>query len=82
MKPILATLSLLLSVGLASADITVTGQGKVTYTPDVGTINAGVVSDGKTAAEAWQKNAEIVQKLFAVLKEIRHRTQGHEDRPA
>ena len=70
MKPILATLSLLLCVGLASADITVNGQGKLTYTPDVGYINAGVTSEGKTAAEAWQKNAEIVQKLFAALKEF------------
>ncbi len=69
MKPVLATLSLLLYAAAASANITVTGQGKVTYTPDVGTINAGVASDAKTAAEAWQKNAEIVQKLFAVLKE-------------
>ncbi len=69
MKPVLATLSLLLCAAVASADITVTGQGKVTYTPDIGTVNAGVASDAKTAAEAWQKNAEIVQKLFAVLKE-------------
>ena len=68
MKPILATVSLLLCAAVASADITVTGQGKVKYTPDVGYINAGVTSDGNTAAEAWQKNAEIVQKLFAVLK--------------
>ena len=70
MKPILATLSLLLCVGLASADVTVNGQGKVTYTPDIGTINAGVTSEGKTAAEAWQKNAELVQKLFAALNEF------------
>jgi len=69
MKPVLATLSLLLCVGLASADVTVTGQGKVKYSPDIGTINAGVSSDGQTAAEAWQKNAEVVKKLFAVLKE-------------
>lgn len=69
MKPVLATLSLLLCVGLASADIGVTGQGKVKYTPDVGYINAGAASDGQTAAEAWQKNAEVVKKLFAVLKE-------------
>ncbi len=69
MKPILATLSLLVCAAVASADITVTGQGKVTYKPDVGYINAGISSDGKSAAEAWQKNAEIVQKLFAFLKE-------------
>jgi uncharacterized protein YggE len=68
MKPVLATLSLLLSVGLASANITVTGEGKVKYTPDVGYVNAGVASEGKTAAEAWQKNADVVKKLFEKLK--------------
>jgi uncharacterized protein YggE len=69
-KPVLATLTLLLSVGLASADITVSGQGKITYTPDIGYINAGVSSDGKTAAEAWEKNAEVVKKIFDALKAL------------
>jgi uncharacterized protein len=70
MKPVLATLSLLVCVGLASANITTTGTGKVTYTPDIGYINAGVSSDGKTAADAWDQNAEVVKKLFAALKEL------------
>lgn len=69
MKPVLAAVALLLCAGLASADITVTGQGKVKYTPDLGTINASVSSEGQTAAEAWQNNAEVVKKLFAVLKD-------------
>ena len=68
MKPILATLALLLPIGMASANITVTGEGKVKYTPDVGYINAGVASEGKTATEAWQKNADAVKKLFDALK--------------
>ena len=68
MKPVIATLALLLSVGLASANITVTGDGKMTYTPDIGFVNAAVASEGKTAEEAWQRNAEAVQKLFDALK--------------
>lgn len=68
MKPVLAALALLLPVGLASANITVTGEGKVKYTPDIGYIHAGVASDGKTATEAWQKNADAVKKLFEALK--------------
>ena len=58
MKPVLATLSLLVCAAVASADITVTGQGKVTYKPDVGYINAGISSEGKSAAEAWEKAAK------------------------
>jgi uncharacterized protein YggE len=69
MKPVLAGLALLCSVGLASANITVVGNGKVKYTPDIGTITAGVTSEGATAAEAWQKNGEVVKKLFEVLKQ-------------
>jgi uncharacterized protein YggE len=68
MKPVLASLSLLLCVGLASANITVTGSGKVTYTPDLANLSVGVSSDGQTAAEAWDKNRAIVDKLFEVLK--------------
>ncbi|HZY85420.1 MAG TPA: SIMPL domain-containing protein [Gemmataceae bacterium] len=68
MKALLATLALLACTGLASANVTVTGTGKVTYTPDMAHVAVGVSSDGKTAAEAWQKNAEAVQKLFAALK--------------
>ena len=68
MKVFLATLALLACTGLASANVTVTGTGKVTYTPDLAHVAVGVSSDGKTAAEAWQKNAAVVQKLFAALK--------------
>jgi uncharacterized protein YggE len=68
MKPVLASLALLICSGLASANITVTGTGKVVYVPDIGYISVGVSSDGKTAEEAWQKNSAIVQKLFDALK--------------
>ena len=70
MKAVLATLCTLLCAGLASANITVTGTGKVVYVPDLGILSAGVVTDGKTAAEAWQANAVVVKKLFAALKRL------------
>jgi uncharacterized protein YggE len=70
MKTLYATLCALVLAGSASANITVTGTGKVTYTPDIGYASVGVSSDGKTAAEAWQKNAEIVKKLFTAMKEL------------
>jgi uncharacterized protein len=68
MKTILASLALLACAGLASANVTTTGTGKVVYVPDLGYIYAGVSSDGKTAEEAWQKNADAVKKIFDALK--------------
>ena len=68
MKAFLSTLCALLCVGAASANITVTGTGKVLYTPDLGNIIVGVSSEGKTANEAWNKNRELVARLFEVLK--------------
>ena len=68
MKAFLSTLCALLCVGAASANITVTGTGKVLYTPDLGNIIVGVSSEGKTANEAWNKNRALVARLFEVLK--------------
>lgn len=68
MKAMIATLVALLFAGLASANVSVSGTGKVTYVPDLLHVSVGVSNDGKTANEAWQKNAEAVKKLFEVLK--------------
>jgi uncharacterized protein YggE len=68
MKALLATLCALVLTGAASANVVVTGTGKVTYTPDLAHVHVGVSSDGKTAAEAWQRNGAVVKKLFEVLK--------------
>ena len=70
MKHTLATLVAFAFAGTASAQITVTGTGKVTYVPNMAHVNVSVSSDAKTAAGAWQKNAEIVRKLFSVLKDF------------
>ncbi len=70
MKAILASLCTLAFVGVASANISVPGTGKVTYVPDLAHVNVGASSDGKTAAEAWQKNGEIVRKVFDALQKL------------
>lgn len=68
MKAALATLLTFVCTGLASANVTVTGTGKVVYVPDVGYVSVGVSADGATGDEAWQKNSAVVQKLFDFLK--------------
>src|SRR5437660_2265218 len=78
MKKIFALLALIACTGLACASgatatqptpsITITGNGKVVYVPDVGYIHVGVSSDAWTAADAWKKNEAIVKKIFAALK--------------
>jgi uncharacterized protein YggE len=70
MKKLFATLALFVCTGLASANVTVTGTGKVTYVPDVGYVSVGISSDGATAEEAWQKNSEMVKNVFAALKAL------------
>jgi uncharacterized protein YggE len=69
MKTKLATLAMLVFTGVASAEITMTGNGKITYVPNMAQVSFGVSSDAKTADEAWKANAEIVKKLFQVLHE-------------
>jgi uncharacterized protein YggE len=68
MKALIASLVALVFAGFASANVSVSGTGKVTYVPDLLHVSVGVSSDGKTANEAWQKNEEIVKKLFEALK--------------
>ena len=68
MKALIASVVTLLFAGLASANITVSGNGKVTYVPDLVHVSVGVAGNGKTAAEAWQKNEATVKKLFEALK--------------
>jgi uncharacterized protein YggE len=70
MKAVLAALSLFAFTGLASANINVSGNGKVIYVPDVGYVTVGVVGEGKTAAEAWEKNRLKVEKIFEALKKL------------
>jgi len=68
MKAFLSSLALLVCGGLASANVTVSGQGKGVYVPDIGYVTVGVSSKGKTAQEAWEKNNAAVKKLFDALQ--------------
>ncbi len=77
MKKFVAVLALLACTGFAMASapkakpsITVTGNGKVVYVPDLGYVHVGVSAQGWTAAEAWKKNEEIVNRIFAELKKL------------
>ncbi len=68
MKTALATLIALACAGTASANVTVTGTGKVKYVPNLAHVHVGVSSEADTAAEAWEKNAQAVKRLFEALK--------------
>lgn len=70
MKTTLALLALLAGSTFAQAGITVTGTGKVKYLPDIAHVSIGVQYEDRTANGAWQKNAEAVKKIFAVLKSL------------
>jgi uncharacterized protein len=76
MKKVIATLVLLATTGFAAASaeptpsITITGAGKVLYSPDMGYLHVGVASEGSTAAEAWQKNEAVVKRIFEALKDL------------
>jgi uncharacterized protein YggE len=70
MKALLTCVCLLACSGIASANITLTGTGKVTYTPDLAYVSVGASSDAKTASEAWKRTAALVKKMFEALKRL------------
>lgn len=51
--------------------ISVTGQGKASVSPDMATINTGVISEAKTAGEALILNSATMKKIMAVLTEMK-----------
>jgi uncharacterized protein YggE len=70
-KVLLASIAaLFLAASPSFANITVSGQGKIKFTPNIAAITVTASSDAATAAEAWQKNSEVVQKMFQVLKDL------------
>jgi uncharacterized protein YggE len=69
-KPLYALL-LLLATGLAArADITVNGHGEVGAVPDMAHISVGVITDGKTAADALDANNKAMRTLLDRLKAL------------
>jgi uncharacterized protein YggE len=77
-RSIIPMTALLVCAGLGSAKtdettqrtIRVNGHGRASAPPDVATIRAGVVTQGKSASEATRSNSEMVARLFAVLREL------------
>src|SRR5262249_49945624 len=49
--------------------VTVSGTGTVNITPDVATVRAGAITQGRTVHEASEANAKTMTGLFAALKE-------------
>lgn len=50
--------------------MTVSGHGEARHAPDIATVNAGVRTQGATAAEALRTNTEQMNKVFAALKSL------------
>ncbi|PIY74983.1 MAG: hypothetical protein COY85_01620, partial [Candidatus Portnoybacteria bacterium CG_4_10_14_0_8_um_filter_40_50] len=48
---------------VAKNTITISGEGKIFATPDIGVIDLGVVSDAKTVAGAQKDNVEKMNKI-------------------
>lgn len=53
----------------APRTITITGEGEVTAVPDIAYIDTGVVTEGKTAAEALAANTRAMNEVFKGLEE-------------
>ena len=50
--------------------ISVSGHGEAKGTPDEAQMSAGVVSEGRTAADALAANARAMNQVFATLKRL------------
>jgi len=50
--------------------LTVSGEGEAKARPDQATLSAGVVTDGKTAADALGTNSRAMTSVFATLKRL------------
>tara|TARA_R110002110_G_scaffold241587_8_gene457936 strand:+ start:163 stop:951 length:789 start_codon:yes stop_codon:yes gene_type:complete len=81
-RPLLALPALALVFGLAASlpahaedgddaprTITITGEGEVSAEPDIAYIETGVVTQGKTAAEALAANTEAMTEVFKGLED-------------
>src|SRR5262245_51795614 len=70
MRTVSALLAVLLSAVMAYANVTVTGEGKVSAVPDIAYLSVGVVSDGDTASAAMDANSAAMRNLFKLLKTV------------
>lgn len=51
--------------------MTVTGEGQVNVVPDTAVIQTGVITEGKTAAEALAANTKSMSAMFAGLADLK-----------
>lgn len=61
------------AIGLADKTertITVDAEGKVTVTPDIAITTMGMTAEGKTVAEAQQKNTNVINGLLEKVKAL------------
>lgn len=76
MKKVILVVTLLVSSMLEAQDsksiqtpqISVTGEGKIKVTPDIGVVSLGVENTGKDAAEVKKLNDDIVDKVIKFIK--------------
>jgi len=78
-RQVFSTLVLLVALGIggvASAQesspgtLSLSGEGRVAAAPDLATITLGVVTQGKTAAEALAENTARLSGVFGVLDDV------------
>lgn len=50
--------------------LTVEAEGKITVTPNIAITTMGMTAEGKTVAEAQQKNTEVMNKLLEKVKAL------------
>jgi uncharacterized protein YggE len=70
MKTVLTLACTLLLANAAQAGMTVSGTGRVKYTPDIAYLSLGLQTEDATAAGAWQKNAAAVKRVFDALRAL------------
>jgi uncharacterized protein YggE len=70
MKALAALTAVLLTALVARADIAVSGEAKLTVVPDIAHVSVGVVTDGKTAADALAANNTAMRALFKALEAL------------
>jgi len=56
------------SKAIQTPQITVSGEGKVKVTPDIGVVSLGVEHTGKDAAEVKKLNDEVIDKVIKYIK--------------
>ncbi len=55
---------------VAKNTITISGEGKIFATPDIGVIDLGVVSDAKTVAASQKDNVDKMNKIAQAMKDL------------